>query len=234
MHPVPLHLRRTCWLAFWMLQSVDPAGDSSFALCFTTCPMRAHVRTSPRSESAFKYKIKAISRRVTTQVFFPRNFMPARSWALVGLTTGSYARSGSRLQDSALPPSSTRSSGGASAVFVGEAVDHMQPSAVTACCTAIDSMPRHVRAHPDIAARRTAGGALQARARTRSRTRCKEPPFQRLPTWPQHDEALQTCGSELRVGDPITSLRNSKRCPVDVRTAWLRLPCAGVAPQKHV
>ena len=36
-----------------------------------------------------------------------------------------------------------------------------------ACCTAIDSMPHHLRVHPDFAARRTAGGALQARARAR-------------------------------------------------------------------
>ena len=45
---------------------------------------------------------------------------------------------------------------------VGEGLGHAQPSAVpaTACCTAIDGMPHHLRAHPGIAARRTVGGAL--------------------------------------------------------------------------
>ena len=89
------------------------------------------------------------------------------------LTTGrSYAQIGSRLLDSAPRPSSTRSSGGASAVFLGGrgswpcAAERLPANA---CCTVIDSMPHHPCAHLDIAARRTAGvpcrhGLVQGRA----------------------------------------------------------------------
>ena len=58
---------------------------------------------------------------------------------------------------------------GASAVEVDEAIRQAQPRAVpaTACCTATDGMLHHLRAQPNLAARRTAGGARNARTRTR-------------------------------------------------------------------
>ena len=48
---------------------------------------------------------------------------------------------------------------------VDEAIRQAQPRAVpaTACCTATDRMLHHLRAQPDLAARRTAGGARNAR-----------------------------------------------------------------------
>ena len=87
------------------------------------------------------------------------------------------ARSGSRLPASALAQSSTRSNGRASAAQVGEAAGHAQLSAVpaTACCTATDRMLHHRLAHPDMAARLTAGRARYARACTRPRTRPRAP-----------------------------------------------------------
>ena len=53
---------------------------------------------------------------------------------------------------------------------------------VGSCCTATDRMLHHLRAQPDLAARRTAGGARNARTRTRSRTKPRAPPFHRPPT----------------------------------------------------
>ena len=95
------------------------------------------------------------------------------------------------------------------AVPVGQAVGHAQPSAVpsTACCTAIDNMPHHLRAHPDIAARRTAGGALQARARTTSRTSPREPPFQRPPT--SAPSTKRRCGPSAASSGYVARLRRS-------------------------
>ena len=107
-----------------------------------------------------------------------------------------------------------------------------------ACCTAIDSMPRHWRRHPGITARWTAGGALRARALTKSKKK-KSRSSSHRPRGPQHDGALWAPNGKPRVGGPPTSPRKSKHCPVDVRIAWLRLPCAchwrdrkgGISPQ---
>ena len=63
-------------------------------------------------------------------------------------------------------------------------------SAAMACCTATEGMHNHLRAQPDLAARRTAGGARYARTRTRSGTKCTTVPS--APHLrPTFDEALR-------------------------------------------
>ena len=229
MHPVPRHLRTTCWLVCWMLQSVDPAGDSSLALCFThaLCVlMFGHlpVQRVPSSARSRQSAVGSLPRFFPTELYACTIMGPSRTYC--GFLRPEWqpaAGLGAPVEHALKRRGICR--------VCGEAIDHRQPSAITACCTAIDSMPRNVRAHPDIL---LAGlpvvpcrhGHAQGRAQgARSRH------FSGCQLGPQHDEALQTCGSEPRVGDPITSLRNSKRCPVDVR---LRLPCAGVAPRRSM
>ena len=151
-------------------------------------------------------------------------------------TTHPSAPSGSRLPASALAQSSTRSNSGASAAQGGEAAGHVQPSAVpaAACCTATDRMLHHRRAHPEVAARRTAGGARYARARTRSCTGPKAPAFQRPP--------ISVPSTMRRGGPPMASSRcfkikpggsYQKKCPTRLgwRLAWA---CEGASASLFV
>ena len=105
---------------------------------------------------------------------------------------------------------------------------HGAPSAVppTACCTAVDSMPHHLRVQALEAAARRAGGARRARTRTSCRTSACESSFQRPPTstartkrrWPPpRSAALQ-----FRIRCALVALGHAQGDAGSMVRSWVR------------
>ena len=144
--------------------------SAPMALSTTACPILDHLPTEPLGEAHAledHHAIMPLKVKILQATLSPR----AKQAYVVAFMKTPW-RSGSLLPASAPRHPSTCSSSGASVV-----VRQAQPRAVpaTACCTATDRVLHHLRAQPDLAAR-PAGGARNARTRTRCSTIPSAPP----------------------------------------------------------